>query len=282
MKNILVATDFSNDAYCALFYITKLMESQTCTFFLLNVYDKNTPLYGDQTTLFGSAKRLPELETASTQNLTATYHKIVLDHGNPLHKFQTISKEGMLVDITLKIIEEHQIDMVVMGTKGKTGAKEVFFGSNSIQLANKISSCPLFAVPKQIDFERPREIAFVTDLKKGCTRQTLFPLSYIATLTGASVRVMHINEEEILSKNQEANRKQLELYLINAELSFHWIQDYDHKAQVIDSFIEKNNVDILAMVHSRRSFFEKLVREPVIKDVSIYSSIPFLILPQQD
>ena len=42
MKNILVATDFSNDAYCALFYITKLMVSRPCSFLLLNVFDELT------------------------------------------------------------------------------------------------------------------------------------------------------------------------------------------------------------------------------------------------
>ncbi len=43
MKNILVATDFSNNAYCVLFYAAKLLEYKKCTFYLLNTFLELTP-----------------------------------------------------------------------------------------------------------------------------------------------------------------------------------------------------------------------------------------------
>jgi nucleotide-binding universal stress UspA family protein len=282
MKHILVATDFSNDAYCALFYVAKLMASRPCTIYILNVFDENTPLHGKKTKLFGSKKRLKELEKESKENLTSTYHKIIMDAENARHRFQIISKKGILVKVITKILDEHQIDLVVMGTKGQTGAKEIFLGSNTVQAANAITKCPILAVPKQIDYKAPKEIAFMTDLKKGCVKEAIAPLLYLASLTEASIRVMHINEEEILNKEQESHRKQLELCLKDVNHSFHWVQEFDDKAMVIDAFIEKMKVDMFAMIHHKRSFFEMLVREPVIKDISIYSDIPFLILPQQE
>ncbi|WP_273565647.1 universal stress protein [Maribacter halichondriae] len=282
MKNILVATDFSNDAYCALFYISKLMASRPCAIYILNVFDENTPLHGKKTKLFGSKKRLKEIATESKEKLTSTYHKIIMDTENPQHRFQTISKKGILVKVLAKTIDDHQIDLVVMGTKGNTGAKEIFLGSNTVQAANTLTKCPILAVPKQIDYKAPKEIAFVTDFKKGCAKETIAPLLYLASFSDASIRVMHINEEKILNKEQESHRKLLELCLKNVDHSFHWMQNFTDKAQVIDTFLEKLDIDMFAMAHHKRSFFEKLVREPVIKDVSIYSDIPFLILPHQD
>ena len=44
MQNILVPTDFSNDAYNALFYASKLFKSKTCNFYLLNTYSESSPL----------------------------------------------------------------------------------------------------------------------------------------------------------------------------------------------------------------------------------------------
>ena len=169
-----------------------------------------------------------------------------------------------------------------MGSKGQTGAKEIFLGSNTIQAANSINRCPILAVPKQMDYKNPKEIAFVTDFKKGCAKEIIEPLLFLASQTKAHIRVMHINEEEILSTEQESHRKLLELCLKGVEYSFHWIQDFADKAQTIDGFLEKLNIDMFAMVHHKRSFFERLVREPVIKDVSIYADIPFLILQLQD
>ena len=282
MKNILVATDFSHDAYSALFYITRLMASRPCSFYLLNVFDELTPLHGKKTTLFTSKQTLVNLQLQSKEKLTETFHKIVLDNDNPRHRFQTLSKKGNLSNILAKSIKDYEIDLLVMGSKGQTGAKEIFLGSNTIQAANSINRCPILAVPKQMDYKSPKEIAFVTDFKKGCVKEIVEPLLFLASLTKANIRVMHINEAEILNTEQESHRKLLELSLKGVDYSFHWMRDVADKAQTIDSFWEKLNIDMFAMVHHKRSFFERLVREPVIKDVSIYADIPFLILQHQD
>ena len=255
MKNILVTTDFSNDAYCALFYISKLMASKSCTFYILNVYDELTPLAGKKAPLFGGKKLLNQLQIESNEKLTNVFHKIILDNDNTKHSFQTLSKKGVLSKVVIKTIEENAIDLVVMGNKGNTGAKEIFMGSNTIQVANAITLCPILAVPKQIDY---------------------------TSLSNAAIRVMHINEEEILDAEQELKRKLLDNYLKEFTHSFHWMQNFTDKAQVIDNFLEKLHIDMFAMIHHKRSFFEKLVREPVLKDVSIYADIPLLILPYQD
>jgi hypothetical protein len=73
----------------------------------------------------------------------------------------------------------------------------------------------------------------------------------------------------------------LEVSLNNVDHSYQWIRNFDDKAKVIDVFLEKLKVDMYAMVHQKRNLFEKLTREPVVKDVSMYSDIPFLILPSQ-
>jgi nucleotide-binding universal stress UspA family protein len=282
MKNILVATDFSNDAYCALFYATKLLASLPCTFHILNVYDEFTPLRGKKAQLIGSQKLLPKIRDESQERLTETFHKIVLDNENPEHRFETLSKKGHLPKVVAKTIDTLEIDLVVMGNKGNTGAKDIFLGGNTIQTAKTVTQCPILAVPKEIDYKAPKQIAFVTDLKKGCSKNTMFPLLFLAFLAKASIQVMHINEEEILTPEQESNRKLLELCLADVDHKFHWVGEFDDKALVIDDFLEKMNIDMFSMAQHKRSFFERLVREPVLKDVSIYSDIPFLILPDKD
>ncbi|HMB65125.1 MAG TPA: universal stress protein [Eudoraea sp.] len=282
MKNILVATDFSHDAYCALFYAAKLFSSRPATFHILHVFDEYTPLDGKRTMMFGSKKRLKEIQIASEEQLTRTFHKIVLDSAHPQHRFRTISKKGILTKTVNKLIPEYDIDLVVMGVKGQTGAKEIFLGSNTMQVVNTVKHCPVLAVPRQIDFKTPKEIAFVTDFKKGCEKKTLAPLLFLASLHRATVHVMHITEEEILDKDQESYRKLLELSLKDVNQTFHRIHDFDDKARVIDTFLDKLHLDMFAMVYHKHSFFDRLMREPVIRDVSMYTETPFLILPCRD
>ncbi|MEH6620705.1 universal stress protein [Maribacter arcticus] len=282
MKNILVATDFSNNAYCALFYVTKLLASQPCTFHLLNVFNELTPLQGKKPKLFVSEKLLKKLQIESEEKLTKTKHKIVLDNDNSKHQFQTISEKGILSKIMTKTIDKLHIDLVVMGNKGITEVADIFFGSNTIQVANIINKCPILAIPGEMDFKEPKEIAFVTDFKKGCAKKSIEPLLFITSLFKAKIRVLHITEEEILNTEQESNRKLLDICLKDVDHTFHWRQLSNDKAKVIQVFLEKLNVDLYSMVNQKHNLFEKLTREPVIKDVSMYSETPFLILPAQD
>lgn len=279
MKNILVATDFSNNAYCALFYVSKLLASETCTFFILNTYSELTPSPGKTLPILNMKKNLRELESESKEKLTHTKHKIVLDNGNPLHTYKTISQKGDLASIISQKIEELNIDLLTMGNKGLTEATDVFFGSNTIKVADYLKKCPLLAIPGEMDFQPIKEIAFVTDLKKDCGQKTIDQLLYIASLSNAAIRVVHVQEQHILNKTQEENRKKLKNGLSKVDHSFEWIRNFDDKAKVIDIFLEKLQVDMYAMVHQKRNLFEKLTREPVVKDVSMYSDIPFLILP---
>eukprot|EP01089_Gocevia_fonbrunei_P012491 TRINITY_DN2975_c0_g1_i3.p1 TRINITY_DN2975_c0_g1~~TRINITY_DN2975_c0_g1_i3.p1 ORF type:complete len:282 (-),score=40.65 TRINITY_DN2975_c0_g1_i3:954-1799(-) len=281
MKNILVATDFSNNAYCALFYVTKLLASEKCTFYILNTYSELTMAPGKKLPILNIKKHLKEMESESKEKLTHTKHKIVLDNENPLHTFNTISQKGDLVNIIAQQIGELKIHLVTMGNKGLTEATDVFFGSNTIRVADNLK-CPLLAIPGEMDFHPIKEIAFVTDLRKDCGQKTIDQLLYFASLSKASIRVVHVQEQHILNKTQEENRKKLEDGLSHVGHSFQWIKNFDDKAKVIDIFLEKLKVDLFAMVHEKRNLFEKLTREPVVKDLSMYSDIPFLILPSQE
>ena len=282
MKNILVATDFSNNAYCALFYAAKLLESKKCTFYLLNTYSELTPLKGTLLPGFSGKKLLQQLDIQSKEKLTSTSHKIVLDTENPKHIFKTVSKKGELIKVIGQKLEELNIDLLVMGNKGLTEASDIFFGSNTIQTVKHVTKCPVLAIPGEKDFKSPKEVAFVTDFEKNCTEKSIAPLLQIAALSKASIRVIHINEKNILTPTQEQNRKLLKECLQSVEHSFHMAQEFDDKAKVIDTFLEKLKIDMYAMVNYKHNLFEKLTHEPIIQDVSMYSDIPFLILPSHD
>ncbi|SHK38950.1 Nucleotide-binding universal stress protein, UspA family [Maribacter aquivivus] len=280
IKNILVATDFSNEAYNALYYATQIFASTACTFYIVHAYEDI--VLSAKNALFTGQKEMEHLQNLSQENLTKTEHKIVLDTGNKIHKFNTISVKGSLPSVISKTIESHEIDLVVLGNKGKTGAKELFMGSNTIQIANTITTCPILAIPKEIAFKPIEEIAFVTDYKKGCTKSTISMLLNIANITDASIAVLHINEEEIMTPKQVSNQKLLDKCLMQTPHSYDEIWNYADKANVIQDFIAERDISMLAMSYHRRKFFERFLHEPVIMDLSIYATIPFLILPVQD
>src|SRR6056297_1642390 len=249
INKILVATDFSNEAYNALYYATQLFAKQKCEIYILNVYDRYTPLQKKTKHELGEMSKIEKLEKESVVGLTKTFHKINLDVKNDFHDFKKLSKQGKLGQVVTQTVKNLKIDLVVMGNKGKTGAKEIFMGSNTLKVLSILEQCPLLAIPKEVEYKPQMEIAFITDFKKGCTLKTLNPLLSILQVLNAQLKVFHIKEEEFLNATQESNRKLLEMSLKGVKHSFEPMYEFSSKADVIDSFIKNREITLFSMVY---------------------------------
>ena len=53
---------------------------------------------------------------------------------NSNHSIEIISSFNNLIPEITDVIDREEIDFVIMGTKGATGAKEVLFGSNTVHV----------------------------------------------------------------------------------------------------------------------------------------------------
>lgn len=279
MKNILVATDFSNNAYNALFFATQLFKQQRCNFYLLNTFTELTQIITQKIGVEGRRSLIDQLADESAEGLSQVYHRIHLDQDNPLHHFKTISKNEHLVDGLSQAIDTYGIDLLIMGNKGQTGSNTIFWGSSVSKAIKEISTCPILTVPKEIECAIPMEIAFATDYSQHYNAQVLNPLRQIASLCKASVCILHINEEERLNDVQKSNLYTLREYLGEIEHSIHWMPDFARKSRVIQTFLDELNIGMLAMIRYEHGFLSKLIREPVLNKLSFNIDIPFLVLP---
>lgn len=276
MKNILIPTDFSNNAYNSLFHATRLMGGEACTFHILNVYNSFTPLQNP----ISSSDISKHLEDESLEGLQSVCHRIRTDDPDLKHTFETLSKRGNLTDIVSEIVEKEEIDLIVMGNSGRSEIEAIFMGSNALDLTTKIKKCPILTIPKEIDFMPPKEIAFVTDYGRAYDAELLKPLLYLAERYKSKIAVMHINESEILDKHQTMNKSILMEYLSPFENNFYWMPLFKSKATAINTFLEELDFTMLAMVNYEHSFLERMTREPIIKRVGFDNNIPFLVIPE--
>ncbi|QHI35648.1 hypothetical protein IMCC3317_09940 [Kordia antarctica] len=275
MTKILLPTDFSDNAWSAIVYALKLYANVECTFYLLN----SIKLEASRISSF-SNKLLSTMREDAKKDLVALKAKLEHADATKNHTFEVILSIKNLDDAIETAIEKHAIDSIVMGTKGATGAKEIFFGSNATKIVKKIKNCPVLLVPENYEFVVPKQIAFPTDFNRYCDAKELQYLKNMAGLYNSKIRVVHINVEEKLNENQENNFTTLKQYLSKYEHSFHWIPAYASKASSITDFIEELEIDMLAMVQYSHSFLERITREPVIKKIGFRPTIPFLVIPE--
>jgi len=68
-------------------------------------------------------------------------------------KFEIVTKSGREDEEILKFAKEQKVDIIVVGTHGRTGIEHVFFGS----VAEKVlrhSPFPIFVIPSREKLER--------------------------------------------------------------------------------------------------------------------------------
>lgn len=279
MKNILVATDFSNNSYNALFFATQLFKERKANFILMNAFTEQTKLLSQKVGAPGKFDLLDQLADESAEGLNQHCHKINLDSDNEQHHFETLSINDHLTDAINRTIKTHKIDLLVMGNSGKSKNKGNPGGNKVQKVLKEIELCPVLSVPLEMEFEIPTEIAFATDYHHMYDAAVLNPLIQIASISKASVCILHVNEEDRLSSKQKTNLYTLREYLGNIPHSVHWMPDFSSKSKVITTFLEELGISMLVMVRYEHGFFEGLTREPVIKNLCNDLKIPLLIIP---
>ncbi len=279
MKNILVLTDFSATAYQALFYITRLMKHRQACFHVLNTYTEHTPLHQPAAGPAGAGTLPLRLEKVALEGLAQTVHRIRLDQGNPKHEFRTMGRQETLTAAVAGIIPAQSIDMVVMGNKGTSAVKNIFMGSNAMKIIRANLDCPVLLVPEEAGEDIPMEIAFATDYNFPFKAEVISPLIFMAKLCSAAIRIVHINEEERLSRNQLERLDILKGLLGQTAHTLHWMPDFRTKTLAIHSFIEKHGIGMLALIRRRHDFLEGLQHEAVIRKIQFVVEVPFLVLP---
>ena len=205
---ILVPTDFSDDAYNALYYAAKLYRDEPCTFYILHATESvNRPK-----NVFPTGQEKSVQEGGSDEeleyHLQETKHRIVLDtENNKKHDFETVFKRAQLTESIEEFVGLTPVDLVVMGNKGRKGAREIFFGNNSLQVVKTIVSCPILCVPHEIDFKTPKHIGFLADYDHSLYRPELEHLKHLTDIYKTQLHIVHLIDDAPLNQQQKKNKK---------------------------------------------------------------------------
>lgn len=202
------------------------------------------------------------------------------ESNNNDHQFESIFSVDYLADALKSATDNFPFDMVVMGTKGATGAAEILLGSNAVTVINKIRTCPVLLIPDGYQFTTLKKIAFSTGLNRSYGND-LTPLKTLAQLHHSKIELLHIMGKEDLNHLQQSNLELLKTQLHSLPHNFSYQPEKGKKEEVIARFIQEFQIDMLAMINYKYNFFEDLLREPVIRKIGYHAIIPFLVIPSE-
>lgn len=281
-KHILIPTDFSQNARNALDYAISLYRDTPATFYLLNAFQLFhlttdsviEPKPGD--------RAYEEAKLSSEQGLKKLVESTETGADQKMHKFEWISTYNNVLDAIKEIAEEKNMDLIVMGTKGENNPINVLYGSNAVNVMEKIDGCPVLVVPEKTPARNStiNEVVFATNFRYFYKRRELSSLQDIVRRYNAAVRILYIEEQENLTEEQETNREVIKDILSEFECSFHTLT-HIKVASGIHSFIESRNSGLLALYNRKHGFLTNLFSRSLIKEIEFIPQVPVLVLKEQ-
>ncbi|MBT8254748.1 MAG: universal stress protein [Flavobacteriaceae bacterium] len=277
MKRVLLPTDFSENAWNAIAYAVQLLEEEDCKFYILNTY---TPvIYHLEYVLvnpaqFGIGDPIRE---NSERCLQAVKERAQNTFKNTKHSFECIAAFNTLIPEIKEIIDQKNIDLIVMGTTGATGAKEVLFGSNTVHVFKAVN-CPVLAIPADFSYENPLEILFPTDFELAFKPKHTSLLADLAQHFHSRIHIMHVFKVDQLTEEQEKHKKDLKNLLSESTIMFNDLEEQS-VAEAVSNFQLKWKINLLAMINNKHSFFDNLFFRSNISQIGFHLNVPFLVIP---
>lgn len=275
---IAIPTDFSENARKAAEFALDLFADMECRFFLVHTY---TPAFYRAEYLLHSPGQigLGDFYRERVMNKLRKFQKALEPHASKArHEFICHAEFNSLAEELNEMGQKEELDLVVMGTQGATGAKEVIFGTHAVQVLHK-ASCPVLVIPEGAEVKELKHVLFPTDFAPDYSRLSFKVLFQILERPGVSIHILHAYTEADSRPNRQRARKQLETLLAPYEVEIRETGDQEIVG-AINRYAKKIPVQLLVMVRNDHTFLENLLVTPVIDLIGFHSKIPFMVLPR--
>lgn len=276
MKKILVPTDFSENAFNALWYAAELFAYEPSSFFVVHSYAD--AVYREEALHPENEMDALKAEMAekAEKSLLAFEKRFKETKNNPHHNYTFIAVFADLVDAINDLADQEDMDLVIMGTRGKTNKRGRTFGSNTLHVL-KYVHCPVLAVPEGYQYNQPKEVLFPSNYLVPYNKRELSLLDHMVGAANAKVHLLYIDPIRNFSLRQKDNKRLLEKTLGQTKLQFETTEEKD-KTMAISKYIAHKNIDLLTIVNSRHSYIEDMLYQSTIEQLGLHVKIPFLVL----
>ncbi|MBI4947543.1 MAG: universal stress protein [Bacteroidetes bacterium] len=272
MKTILVPTDFSGASENAIDFAIAFAKKENAMIILLHAYHITYPASDFSGEII--SKEVSELKNISEEKLRNLCLKIMQ---TDKVKCERVCKEGLAVDIILEASRRMHPDFIIMGTKGSSGIKEIFLGSNTTKVIEKAQH-PVIAVPDGTLFHGIKKITYATNYYESDV-DAIKTLCEIAEPFKAVINILHISEGEYVPEIENELLKQFVSKVSKQvnynNFSFQLIIGKDIEKE-LSNYLMSSSADLFSMSIFHRNLFEKIFGKSITKKLAYHTHVPLL------
>ncbi|WP_353776852.1 universal stress protein [Winogradskyella sp. 3972H.M.0a.05] len=263
MNRILVPTDFSEHAEYAMKVAANLAKKHNGVIYLMHMLE--LPFH-NKVDVAGSHGEPPEAlfyKKLAEKQFDDFLDKPYLD-GIEIH-------ETVKADISFSEIKdacrEHDIDLIVMGSHGASGLKEMFIGSNAEKVVRN-SDIPVLVIKNNHDSFNISNFVFASDFKND-NKETYKQAAEFAKNFGANVHLLMVNTPNNFTTTSIAN-KRISDFIKDVDYDSYSVNIYNDESveKGILNFSKEVDADIIGIsTHGRQGiahFFNGSISEDLV------------------
>ncbi|QXP74395.1 universal stress protein [Tenacibaculum sp. HL-MS23] len=178
-----------------------------------------------------------------------------------------------------ELAKEENVDLIVMGSKGADGLKEMFIGSNTEKVIRH-AHVPVMVIKEQPITKKIEKVVFACDFTNDDVSPYIEAKAFFNKL-GAKLQLVYINTPTTKFKNTKELEEEMKVFFNKANESassineVKIISDYSVEKGIL-YFANASNADIVAVAtHGRKGishFFEGSISE----DIANHSKLPIV------
>ncbi|WP_294186733.1 universal stress protein [Sphingobacterium sp.] len=273
MSKLLIPVDYSENARVAAFYAAQVATVSNHEITLFHSFTSHT-------NKFANAKHLVDpTEVEAHQKMEKLVAELLQEY--PSLKISTLFDNGILAETLQKQEIKETYQTVIMGTKGVTGLESVLIGSNAYDVI-KESKIPVLAVPKNAIKLEKDTIGLLTNFKPG----ELEVLKQAIPLYGKDfhLQLIHINNKDLeiklLGKKLEDWIEEIISETGIEDISYivkspsYFAGSREHIANGIHTIIRDEDIDVILITKSRKTFFQNIFTENIVKHLAFEIEVP--------
>ena len=262
MKKILVPTDFSPQAENALKVAAQLAKKHKCEIYLLHILE--IPMH--KVDALSSYNNLPE----------AVYF-MKLAH----KQFEELKKNDYLDGLMIhehvdfheifkgvfQVCKKEAIDLVVMGSNGVSGLREMLIGSNTEKVV-RTSETPVLVIKNEHEKFNVNHFVFASDFKDECKTSYKEAITFAKTL-GAKMHLLMVNTANKFTTSGDAESR-MKAFASGFKFKNYSLNIYNDESieTGIMNFSQSINADLIGMsTHGRQGishFFNGSISEDLV------------------
>jgi nucleotide-binding universal stress UspA family protein len=269
MKTFLVPIDFSaTSVHAAEYAVALTKEIPGVDIILYNVYSSlsiSTLTEKED----GSRKKVMEGELKKLQRRLG---------GGENQNITYEAEEGSFVDNLSKYVLSNHIDMVIMGITGSSRIKQVFMGTNTLNVIRHLNT-PVMIIPPKAVFSGIKNVIFTSDFKDVSRTTPFESLKRILDLFKPNLNILNVDSEHYIELTDEykIERQAMEDKLTAYNPNFSFLRAYDF-LDGIGRVIETNNVDAIITVPRKHNFLSQLFKTSHTKKLAYHSHLPIIAI----